>query len=149
MAFCPKCGTQVPDDSQFCPACGAQVGAAEQAPQPVKEAEALPVFEEEELTSGQPWSILAYLALAVLFAQGVGSKQVWRHVFDVPFWNDAIAPLRTPEGELPGEIDVFRHVKNTVEESFELASYLLLFASAALPPALASRLAGPRDRQTV
>ena len=67
MAFCPKCGTQVPDDSQFCPACGAQVGAAEQAAQPEKKDEALPVFEEEELTSGQPWSILAYIALAVLF----------------------------------------------------------------------------------
>ena len=92
---------------------------------------------------------VAGLALAVLFAQGIGSKMVWRHVFDVPFWTEAVEPLRTPEGELPGEIDVFRHVKNTVEESFELASYLLLLASAALPPALASRLAGPRDRQTV
>ncbi len=86
---------------------------------------------------------VAGLALAVLFAQGIGSKQVWRHVFDVPFWNDAIAPLRTPEGELPGEIDVFRHVKNTVEESFELAGYLLVLASAALPPLLAPRRREP------
>lgn len=92
----------------------------------------------------------AGIVLAVLFAQGIGSKHVWRHVFDVPFWTDAVAPLRTPEGELPGEIDVLRHVKNTVEESFELASYLLLLASAALPPLLSPRRrAGPRDRQTV
>ena len=27
MAFCPKCGSNVPDGTQFCPACGAQVGA--------------------------------------------------------------------------------------------------------------------------
>lgn len=67
MAFCPNCGKEIPEDTKFCPGCGAQIGAAEQAPQPVKEAEALPVFEEEELTAGQPWSILAYLSIAVLF----------------------------------------------------------------------------------
>lgn len=93
---------------------------------------------------------VAGLLLAVLFAQGVGSKQVWGHLFDIPFWTDAVAPLRTPEGELPGEIDVLRHAKNTVEESFELASYLLLLAAAALPPLLAPRRRPePRDRQAV
>lgn len=27
--LCPKCGTQIPDDSTFCPNCGAQLGAAQ------------------------------------------------------------------------------------------------------------------------
>ena len=35
MAFCPKCGTNVPDGTQFCPSCGAQLGAAPASnPQP-------------------------------------------------------------------------------------------------------------------
>ena len=25
MAFCPKCGTEIPNGSQFCPKCGARV----------------------------------------------------------------------------------------------------------------------------
>lgn len=28
MAFCSKCGAQLPDGTQFCPSCGAQQGAA-------------------------------------------------------------------------------------------------------------------------
>ncbi len=27
MAFCPKCGAQVPDDASFCPKCGSELGA--------------------------------------------------------------------------------------------------------------------------
>ncbi len=88
------------------------------------------------------------VALAVLFAQALGYKGLWKHVFDVPLWTDAVAPLFDEEGHLPGDIDILRHVKNTVEESFELACYLGILASAVLPPALARR-PGPRDRQTV
>ncbi len=28
MAYCSKCGAQVPDDSSFCPKCGAEIGPA-------------------------------------------------------------------------------------------------------------------------
>ncbi len=92
------------------------------------------------------------LAFAVLFAQALGYKGLWKHVFDVPLWTDAVAPLFDEEGHLPGDIDILRHVKNTVEESFELACYLGILASAILPPLLARRPAPttrPCDRQTV
>lgn len=79
------------------------------------------------------------VALAVLFAQALGYKGLWKHVFDVPLWTDAVAPLFDEEGHLPGDIDILRHVKNTVEESFEMACYLGILASAILPPALARR----------
>ena len=35
MAFCTKCGAQVPDGSTFCTACGATLAAAAPAPAPV------------------------------------------------------------------------------------------------------------------
>lgn len=79
------------------------------------------------------------VALAVLFAQALGYKGLWKHVFDVPLWTDAVAPLYDDAGRLPGDIDILRHVKNTVEESFELACYLAVLASAVLPPLLAPR----------
>ncbi|MBQ6103535.1 MAG: hypothetical protein IJL06_07670, partial [Kiritimatiellae bacterium] len=92
------------------------------------------------------------VAFAVLFAQALGYKGLWKHVFDVPLWTDAVAPLFDEDGHLPGDVDILRHVKNTVEESFELACYLGVLASAVLPPLLARRPAStvrPRDRQTV
>ena len=97
--------------------------------------------------------LVAALALAVLFAQALGYKGLWKHVFDVPLWTDAVAPLFDEEGHLPGDIDILRHVKNTVEESFELACYLGILASAVLPPLLARRAnrstVRPPDRVTV
>ena len=92
--------------------------------------------------------LVVSVAFAMLFAQALGYKGLWQHVFDVPVWTDAVAPLFDEDGHLPGDVDILRHVKNTVEESFELACYLGVLASAVLPPALARR-PGPRDRQTV
>ena len=83
------------------------------------------------------------VALAVLFAQALGYKGLWKHVFDVPLWTDAVAPLYDAEGHLPGDIDILRHVKNTVEESFEMACYLGVLASAVLPPALSRHRRSP------
>ena len=79
---------------------------------------------------------VAGLAFAVVVAQLVGYKELWNRLFDVEIWNDAAAPHLQEDGHLPGDIDVVRHVKNTVEESFELGSYLLILASATLPPLL-------------
>ena len=93
--------------------------------------------------------LLAGIAFALLFAQALGYKGLWKHVFDVPIWTDTVAPLFDETGHLPAEINIVRHVKNIVEESFELACYLLVLASAVLPPALVDRRAGPQDRQTV
>ena len=96
--------------------------------------------------------LLAGVAFALLFAQALGYKGLWQHVFDVPIWTETMSPLADESGCLPGDVDILRHVKNTVEESFELGCYLLVLASAALPPALARRApptVRPRDRQTV
>ena len=87
--------------------------------------------------------LVAGLVFAVVVAQLIGYKEVWNRIFDVEIWTDAAAPHLREDGHLPGDIDVVRHVKNTVEESFELGSYLLILASAALPPLLRR---GAKDR---
>lgn len=86
---------------------------------------------------------VAGLAFAVVVAQLIGYKEVWNRLFDVEIWTDAAAPHLQEDGHLPGDIDVVRHVKNTVEESFELGSYLLILASATLPPLLSRREKNP------
>ena len=45
MKFCPKCGTQLPDEAKFCPNCGAkQPGMeAEQTPAPAPTTNQSPV----------------------------------------------------------------------------------------------------------
>ncbi|MCQ2427133.1 MAG: zinc-ribbon domain-containing protein [Clostridia bacterium] len=67
MAFCPKCGTQIPEDTKFCPGCGAEVGAPAAPAAPAAAAPAAPTFTEEEIKAGQGWAILAYLSWACLF----------------------------------------------------------------------------------
>lgn len=103
-----------------------------------------------DFSSSQECALLAAgIAFAVVFSQLIGYKVVWTEVFDLPIWQNAAAPHLQPDGHLPGEIDIPRHVKNTVEESFELASYLLVLASALLPPLVARRGDRPADRQIV
>lgn len=87
--------------------------------------------------------LVAGLAFAVVVAQLIGYKEVWNRLFDVEIWTDAAAPHLQEDGHLPGDIDIVRHVKNTVEESFELGSYLLILASATLPPLLRRREKNP------
>ena len=79
---------------------------------------------------------VAGLVFAAVVGQLIGYKELWNRIFDVEIWTDAAAPHLQADGHLPGDIDVVRHVKNTVEESFELGSYLLILASAILPPLL-------------
>ena len=82
---------------------------------------------------------VAGVAFAVVVAQLLGYKEIWNRMFDADIWNDAAKPFLLPDGNLPGDLDLARHVKNTVEESVELASYLLILASALVPPALRPR----------
>lgn len=82
---------------------------------------------------------VAGVAFAVVVAQLIGYKELWNRLFDVEIWTDAAALHLQEDGRLPGDIDVVRHVKNTVEESFELGSYLLILASATLPPLLSRK----------
>ena len=88
---------------------------------------------------------VAGVAFAVVVAQLVGYKEIWNRIFDVDIWNDACAARLLDDGRLPHDLDVSRHVKNTVEESIELASYLLILGSAVIPPLL--RSGAPESRR--
>ncbi|MBQ3691801.1 MAG: zinc-ribbon domain-containing protein [Clostridia bacterium] len=50
MAFCTKCGTQLPEDSKFCPGCGAKIDAApaEQVKEPAPEVKTEPAEQVKE-----------------------------------------------------------------------------------------------------
>ena len=87
----------------------------------------------------------AAVALLLFFSRIVGMKRIWNLVFDLPIWRDASAPYLLPDGTLPGAIDIPRHVKNLVEEGFELCCYVLLFFSSVLPPLLRRRRCGSGD----
>ncbi len=65
---------------------------------------------------------------AVVIAQILGFKGLWNATFDIEPWRTLRDALRTSV-----DLDVPRHVKNIVEEALELASYLILLASAVLP----------------
>lgn len=69
---------------------------------------------------------IGFLTLLV-FSRVLGMKALWKHIFDIPLWTDAVAPLYDAAGHLPSEIDILRHVKNAVEEGVELYGYMLLF----------------------
>lgn len=77
----------------------------------------------------------AGIVAAVVFSQILGWKGIWNSIFDIPLWHEATsAPsLYAPDGKLLPPFDIPRHVKNTVEEGFELGSYLLLLFSAIMP----------------
>ncbi len=73
--------------------------------------------------------------LCIVFAQIIGYKEVWAYVFDLPIWQAAVEQ-NLQDGQLPASLDIQRHVKNIVEESLEIGSYLMILFSAILPPAL-------------
>ena len=72
---------------------------------------------------------------AVVVAQLIGYKEIWNRIFDVEVWKDA-HDAALERGASAVEIDIARHAKNTVEEAFELGSYLLILGSALVPPLL-------------
>lgn len=90
--------------------------------------------------------LVAGLVFSVVVAQLIGYKEIWNRLFDVEVWKEARATA-LENGAPAAEIDIARHVKNTVEESIELGSYLLILASALLPPLLrrAGVAAEPRE----
>jgi uncharacterized membrane protein len=79
MAFCPKCGNQLPEGAMFCAKCGNQVGAPQQQPQqpqyqpaPVKAAPApKPPKPKRELppeVADNRWmAVLCYLGMMIFF----------------------------------------------------------------------------------
>ena len=76
------------------------------------------------------------LVFAVVVAQLIGYKEIWNRLFDVEIWQEAKAAHLLDTGHLPVDQNIVRHVKNTVEESVELGSYLMILGSALLPPLL-------------
>lgn len=82
---------------------------------------------------------------AAVVAQLIGYKEIWNRIFDVEPWQDVCSANLLEDGRLPPDIDVARHVKNTVEESLELGSYLLILGSAVLPPLLRRRTAAAAE----
>ena len=69
---------------------------------------------------------IGFLTLLV-FSRVLGMKAIWKPIFDIPLWTDAVAPLYDAAGQLPTDIDILRHVKNAVEEGVELYGDILLF----------------------
>lgn len=82
------------------------------------------------------------VVFSVVVAQLIGYKEIWNRIFDVEIWRDAKAAHLLDTGHLPVELNITRHVKNTVEESIELGSYLMILGAAALPPLLRRKSAG-------
>ena len=84
------------------------------------------------------------VVFAAVVAQLIGYKEIWNRIFDVEIWQEAKAAHLLESGHLSVEFDISRHVKNTVEESVELASYLMILGSAVLPPLLPRGRGGDR-----
>jgi uncharacterized membrane protein len=69
MAFCPKCGNQLPEGAMFCSKCGNQIGAAPQqpvaqpAPPPPKPKKVLP----PEVADNRWMAVLCYLGMMIFF----------------------------------------------------------------------------------
>lgn len=56
--FCPKCGTQVPENDRFCPTCGEPVAASEK---PVDESDRTAMFDRADAERAKYLSALCYL----------------------------------------------------------------------------------------
>ena len=61
MAFCSKCGSEVPEGTAFCPSCGAQVGAGVSASVMVPEWDHTAEFTPEDVSNGKLFAMLSYL----------------------------------------------------------------------------------------
>ena len=66
MAFCPKCGNQIPDDCKFCAACGAQLDANAQPapnviPPMVDPADHTAEFTKEDISQNKIMAMAAYI----------------------------------------------------------------------------------------
>lgn len=66
MAFCPKCGNQIPDDCKLCAACGAQLDANAQPapnviPPMVDPADHTAEFTKEDISQNKIMAMAAYI----------------------------------------------------------------------------------------
>lgn len=61
MAFCSRCGSEIPEGTAFCPTCGTPVGAAPVAPSVADPYDHTAEFTEEEIKEGRIFAMMCYL----------------------------------------------------------------------------------------
>lgn len=71
MAFCNKCGNQLPDGANNCPNCGAPVGGAQQNAQGfvnnmMNTADSTAQFDPQDINDNKGMSVLAYIGFLFL-----------------------------------------------------------------------------------
>ena len=71
MAFCNKCGNQLPDGANICPNCGAPVGGTQQNAQSfvnnmMNTADSTAQFDPQDITANKGMSVLAYIGILFL-----------------------------------------------------------------------------------
>ena len=71
MAFCNKCGNQLPDGANNCPKCGAPVGGTQQNAQGfvnnmMNTADSTAQFDPQDITANKGMSVLAYIGILFL-----------------------------------------------------------------------------------
>ncbi len=130
--FCPKCGTETPDDSQFCRKCGKSLGVVSIADGAVVGAAQAPQPKPERRTT--LWALVALLSLVAGWAvwqmsQGHGPQvpavlqQLHTETFNksitVPALNFFYVPLPLPDGSrnvrLQGHFSATGGIGNDIE----------------------------------
>lgn len=71
MAFCNKCGNQLPDGANNCPKCGAPVGGTQQNAQGfvnnmMNTADSTAQFDPQDIMANKGMSVLAYIGILFL-----------------------------------------------------------------------------------
>ena len=71
MAFCNKCGNQLPDGANNCPNCGAPVGGTQQNAQAfvnnmMNTEDSTAQFDPQDITANKGMSVLAYIGILFL-----------------------------------------------------------------------------------
>lgn len=71
MAFCNKCGNQLPDGANNCPSCGTPVGGTQQNTQGfvnnmMNTADSTAQFDPQDISANKGMSVLAYIGILFL-----------------------------------------------------------------------------------
>lgn len=124
--FCPKCGTNVPDDQKFCSACGTQI-----APAPAPAAPAAPAVPAKK--SPVPIYITFALALVLLVLSVVAplTMNLQKNMLfsEMDLAEDlapAIAELRLAQGLLPEQqeaVSILLEKLEKLEKNFSLLNF--------------------------
>ena len=75
--FCPKCGTQVPEDNHYCPTCGEAVTAKNSVPD---ETDHTAMFDQEDTKRTHVLAALCYLSFVIALLLEPNSKFLRYHI---------------------------------------------------------------------